>query len=879
MPKSRYTASALEAPQNALSHSGGTVPTVSLTEESAKLKRAPPLYGRRPSAPCLCRRHTLSPPSSPTRGEESVRRSIVDAKRYTTSTVDQGIPPTHVDDLLLSGVSGRNISTPNSLSETSPSAPDYSYFYPCASNYTLAVNTTAVECRSHHPSEPLSPLHEASSVVHPELPSTMGDTTRSPSPAPSPPTGALAYPATIAAPKSQRHGQLLLATQSPPQSPFANQRVEPFGAPKPVATPRESITVLDFDEWVTTTAADVRPAGSTSQTDSLVSSAASSVPSTPQNAPRSGLRPPSRVAVSRTSSRSAGHSRHNSNTQVSPSLLPTAALNHRRSSVSFAPELERNAKPDDAGFDQGPVSGAIAQSEPSTPYGNFPPGSSHRRLREKSMLRSVASFFGSGLRRLSEGISGPNPEQLGTPNGSLSGGGYGLSNSRRRLRTGEHHTRSAATSPAMSSKLSTATNSPTPGRTSRSAGGTASHSPPTALRTSRSARTSPVLADLVEGDGESQDYPLRRHKTTEALGSAASFSVSTMRSLLGSSAKSLSKSPSFLKSTIHPSGDRSPSKSSSTVSTVQGPLPSTHPLSNMLALPALSLQGRRPDSDVVLTTVMARHLQPVLPVRLRLASTWKLLYSTSQHGISISTLFRQVQKKGPCILAIRDTEDHVFGAFISEPLQPNPSYYGSGECFLWKAIAEPPSPMVTGETVEPISAEDQNLVCEDESLAGLTNVRVFKWSEANEYFVLTEPDFLAFGGGDGKFGLWLDSEFEQGSSAYCPTYRNEPLCLSSTADSALGIKSHTTGEWRSNSSPPVSASFVQGATTATARHGDGGDVVSSSLCLSHDKPGTATNQPPVSPRRIKSYPLPDPTAFPKEVRFDCLHVEVWGIVP
>ncbi|KAJ1659630.1 oxidation resistance protein 1 [Dispira simplex] len=877
MPKSRYMASALETPQGAMSHSGGTLSMIGLTEESDKPKRTVPLYRRRLSAPCLCRRHTLSPPSSPSRGGEFVRRTIVDARGYTTSTIDQGIPATHVDDLQLSSGSTHNNHTPNSLSEPSTSAPEYSYFYPCASNYTLAVNTTAVECRSYHPNEPLTPLHEISPAVHPKLSPTMASTTRSPSPAPSPPTGALTYPATTVAPKGQRHGQLLLATQSPPCSPFANQPAEPFGTPKPIATPRESITVLDFDEWVT--AADIRPTVPSSQTGSLVSSAASSVHSTLQNAPGSALRPPSRVAVSRTSSRSAGHSRHNSNTQVSPSLLPTVALNHRRSSVSFAPELKRNWKPDDSRSDRGPVGGVVAQPEPLTPQGNFTPGSGQRRSREKSMLKSVASFFGSGLRRLSEGFSGPNTEQLGTPNGSLSGAGYGLSGSRRRLRTGERQTRSTVTSPTTTSKLSTAVTSPTSGRTSRSTGGTSSHSPPTALRTSRSARTSPVLTDPVEGDDEPHDYPLRRHKTTEAVSSVASYSASTMRSLLGSSVKSLSKSPSFLKRNNYTSGDRSPNKSSTTVSTTQGPLPSTHPLSNMLALPALSLQGRRPDSDVVLTTVMTRRLQPVLPVRLRLTSTWKLLYSTSQHGISISTLFRQVQKKGPCVLAIRDTEDHVFGAFVSEPLQPQPCYYGSGECFLWKAIAGPPSPTVTGESVEPFSAEDQSPVSEDETLAGLTDARVFKWSEVNEYFVLTEPDFLAFGGGDGKFGLWLDSEFEQGSSAYCPTYRNEPLCLSTRADSASGIKSNAMGQWRSNSSPLVPASVVQETNTDTGRHGNGSDIVSSSLCLSQDKPSIAANQLPVSPRRTKSYPLPDPTTFPKEVRFDCLHVEVWGIVP
>lgn len=52
-------------------------------------------------------------------------------------------------------------------------------------------------------------------------------------------------------------------------------------------------------------------------------------------------------------------------------------------------------------------------------------------------------------------------------------------------------------------------------------------------------------------------------------------------------------------------------------------------------------------------------LRPHLPMRMRLASSWTLLYSLDQHGISLSTLYRKVKGKGPCILAIKDANDDV----------------------------------------------------------------------------------------------------------------------------------------------------------------------------------------------------------------------------
>ncbi|KAI9495775.1 TLDc domain-containing protein [Zychaea mexicana] len=161
-------------------------------------------------------------------------------------------------------------------------------------------------------------------------------------------------------------------------------------------------------------------------------------------------------------------------------------------------------------------------------------------------------------------------------------------------------------------------------------------------------------------------------------------------------------------------------------------------------MPAPKLTDRRPDTVPVLTEDIADQV---------VAPQWTLLYSLDQHGVSLSTLYRRVRSnKGPCLLTIKDADDQVFGAFLNETLKSSPSYYGTGECFLWKKDPE------TGRC------------------------RVYAWTGKNEYMILAESDFIAIGGGEGKFGLWINSDLERGHSERCPTFENEALSITSEFD-------------------------------------------------------------------------------------------------
>lgn len=139
----------------------------------------------------------------------------------------------------------------------------------------------------------------------------------------------------------------------------------------------------------------------------------------------------------------------------------------------------------------------------------------------------------------------------------------------------------------------------------------------------------------------------------------------------------------------------------------------------------VQLTGRRSETQEVMSKELAAHLTAQLPKRLQLGKTWKLLYSSDQHGISLGTLYWKVQNgldistngqrvdaglqdaegwlrgasiatqeavtgvrriggglnlaEAGLIVAIRDSNDRIFGAFVNERLRAQSSYYGNGE--------------------------------------------------------------------------------------------------------------------------------------------------------------------------------------------------------
>ncbi|KAL4921790.1 hypothetical protein BDW62DRAFT_173379 [Aspergillus aurantiobrunneus] len=242
----------------------------------------------------------------------------------------------------------------------------------------------------------------------------------------------------------------------------------------------------------------------------------------------------------------------------------------------------------------------------------------------------------------------------------------------------------------------------------------------------------------------------------------------------------------------------------------------------------------------LLTRALAEEIRLLVPPRLQLVDTWRLAYSLDRDGASLSTLYencRAVSSRSPragYVLVIRDASPSastIFGAYMTDPPHPDSHYFGTGECFLWRASILPPPPwfnadgdggVYSEEALEragfppPPSADTTNVgrsttlrgeKLQSKSIAPHTHAiaqtrasnsgtttpdrirfKAFPYSGVNDYMMFCETGFLSLGGGDGHYGLWLDSILEKGVSASCQTFGNEPLSDEGVKFDVIGVE-------------------------------------------------------------------------------------------
>ncbi|KAJ8390239.1 hypothetical protein AAFF_G00109780 [Aldrovandia affinis] len=153
----------------------------------------------------------------------------------------------------------------------------------------------------------------------------------------------------------------------------------------------------------------------------------------------------------------------------------------------------------------------------------------------------------------------------------------------------------------------------------------------------------------------------------------------------------------------------------------------------------LDLLPELSDHSLLLQEAHIEKLANHLPARTQ-GYPWQLVYGTAVHGTSLKTLYRNLAELDcPVLLVIKDMENQVFGAFSTHPFRVSEHCYGTGETFLFSFNPE---------------------------------IKVFRWSGENSYFVKGNTDSLQLGEG---VGLWLDADLYHGSSSTCSTFRNQPL--------------------------------------------------------------------------------------------------------
>lgn len=235
----------------------------------------------------------------------------------------------------------------------------------------------------------------------------------------------------------------------------------------------------------------------------------------------------------------------------------------------------------------------------------------------------------------------------------------------------------------------------------------------------------------------------------------------------------------------------------------------------------LTLKGyysNTPEDARLLSKAIAEEIRLLIPARLQLADEWGLVYSLEQNGVSLGTMYKKCEelrgRRNGYVLVVKDGEGGLFGAYLSEAPHIAAHYYGTGECFLWRASTFTRATLNPNHLPLPPSADTTNMQ-RSTTVSGSANgsasrasstlapptappsrssspvqirFKAFPYSGVNDYIMLCETGFFSIGGGDGHYGLWLDSIFERGISSRCLTFGNEPLSEEGEKFDIIGVE-------------------------------------------------------------------------------------------
>ncbi|XP_055304373.1 GTPase-activating protein skywalker isoform X1 [Sitodiplosis mosellana] len=150
-----------------------------------------------------------------------------------------------------------------------------------------------------------------------------------------------------------------------------------------------------------------------------------------------------------------------------------------------------------------------------------------------------------------------------------------------------------------------------------------------------------------------------------------------------------------------------------------------------------------------------------LPARITMY-TPTLLYTTEEHGCSLTTFYVRVEQHEPTLLMIKTCNNEVFGAYCStrwfernlkDDNGHRQAYFGTGETFLFSLYPDRAKyPWVGIDS-------DKNL------------------GHGSELFMAADASMITIGGG-GSQAIWMDENMRYGKTDSCTTFNNPPLCKS-----------------------------------------------------------------------------------------------------
>lgn len=162
-----------------------------------------------------------------------------------------------------------------------------------------------------------------------------------------------------------------------------------------------------------------------------------------------------------------------------------------------------------------------------------------------------------------------------------------------------------------------------------------------------------------------------------------------------------------------------------------------------MSLLKLLYKGKDYESTILSRKIIFELLEN-MECKFKVAESWNLIYSSTEHGFSLRTMIGNLSKsKPPFILVCKESDGNTFGVFINDKICFKSTLSGKTSTFLFKMENE--------------------------------QVRVFKYSGNLPYFCLCSPSFIGFGCSEGKFGLLFNSTLLTGSSSRVTTFSNEVL--------------------------------------------------------------------------------------------------------
>ena len=141
----------------------------------------------------------------------------------------------------------------------------------------------------------------------------------------------------------------------------------------------------------------------------------------------------------------------------------------------------------------------------------------------------------------------------------------------------------------------------------------------------------------------------------------------------------------------------------------------------------------------------------------------RLAYSLSNDGSDLNSFFAKARGLSNTVLVIQTVDGAEYGCYSASEWKNTPTYYGSGESFIFSVAA---GTSAGGDPAAPAGVD-----------SAITIVP-YKWTGANTLFQFSSSEQLAMGGGGGGFGLLLENDFDIAESLPCETYGN-PCSLDS----------------------------------------------------------------------------------------------------